>query len=238
MENLKENWLTEGLIDFEYKKYVLLAYLKSAKESFSRVELYPFMSDLVYHYRNLLALKENKSMIFDQFPKRLSMDNLKNLELNYRKIIEDDAVMQEIQSIIEFSLPRMKNSLDEGSVVYEYVESNCELSPVGLTSLYTNEGYLFISQAQDPLAEIYRYQITIFDNSNEVFRGIHTRHITSIKKSFSNTFERMKLQLIKQFSDLPNPATYAVISKVKFALDQTLMPVAKRMLVKQLSQAA
>jgi hypothetical protein len=42
MEKLKENWLTEGLIDFEYKKYVLLAYLKSVKESFSRVELYPF----------------------------------------------------------------------------------------------------------------------------------------------------------------------------------------------------
>src|ERR1700690_2863327 len=145
MERLKENWLTEGLIDFEYKKYLLLAYLKCAKDSFQRVELYPFLADLVFHYRNMVALKENKSLIFDQFPKQLSLDNLKNLEVNYKKIIEDDAVMQEIESIIEFSLPQMKTSLEEGSLIYEYVESQCEILPVGLTSLYANEGYLFIS---------------------------------------------------------------------------------------------
>ena len=53
MENLKDNWLTEGLIDFEYKKYQLLGYLQKVKDSFNRVELYPFLSDLVFHYRNL-----------------------------------------------------------------------------------------------------------------------------------------------------------------------------------------
>ena len=49
MEKLSQDWLTQGLIDFEYKKYVLLAYLKTAKESFGRVELYPFLTDLVFH---------------------------------------------------------------------------------------------------------------------------------------------------------------------------------------------
>jgi hypothetical protein len=53
MERLKDGWLTEGLIDFEYKKYQLMAYFKHVKESFNRVELYPFLSDLVFHYRNL-----------------------------------------------------------------------------------------------------------------------------------------------------------------------------------------
>ena len=63
MDQLKENWLTEGLVDFEYKKYLLLAYLKKVKESFTRMELYPFLSDLVFHHRNLMAIKENKAMI-------------------------------------------------------------------------------------------------------------------------------------------------------------------------------
>ncbi len=237
MENLKENWLTEGLIDFEYKKYVLLAYLKNVKESFSRVELYPFMGDLIFHYRNLKALKTNKSTIFDQFPKRLSLDNLKNLELNYKKIIEDDAIMEEIESIIEFSLPQMKTSLDEGSVIYDYVESKCEILPVGLTSLYANEGYLFISQPPQQETEVYRYQITIYDNSSDVVRAIRTNYIYNIKRTFATTFEQIKLQLMRQFNDLPNPATYLVLSKLKFPLTQTLMPVAKRMLVKHISQA-
>ena len=82
--------------------------------------------------------------------------------------------MQEIESIIEFSLPQLKTSLDEGSFIYDYVESQCEISPVGLTSLYANEGYLFISQPPQKETDIYRYQVTIFDNSNEKLRGIHT----------------------------------------------------------------
>nr|HPI80763.1 hypothetical protein [Cyclobacteriaceae bacterium] len=96
---LKENWLTEGLIDFEYKKYILLAYLKKVKESFHRVELYPFLADMVYHYRNLQALQANKSMIYDAFPKELSSEDIKNLELNYRNIIEDDAIMKRLRKL-------------------------------------------------------------------------------------------------------------------------------------------
>ena len=238
MESLNENWLTEGLIDLEYKKYVLLAYLKNVKTSFQRVELYPFLADLVFHYRNLMALKENKSLIFDRFPKQLSLDNLKNLEVNYKRMIEDDAIMQELESIIEFSLPQLKTSLDEGSFIYDYVESQCEITPVGLTSLYANEGYLFISQPPQKEADIYRYQVTIFDNSSEQLRGIHTHYVLKATRSFSNTFEQIKLHLIREYSDLPNPATYLVLSKLKFPMTQTLMPVAKRLLVKQISKAA
>ncbi|HZX73337.1 MAG TPA: hypothetical protein VFE57_02880 [Cyclobacteriaceae bacterium] len=238
MENLKESWLTEGLIDFEYKKYVLLGYLKRVKESFGRVELYPFLSDLVFHYRNLLALKENKSLINDAFPKELSMDNLKNLEVNYRRIIQDDAIMAEIESIIEFSLPQFKTSLDEGSFIYEYVESQCEITPVGLTSLYANEGYLFVSQPPERETSVFRYQLTFFDNSIEKLRGVHTHFVTTAQKSFSNTYEGIKLNLIKEHKDLPNPAVYLVMSKLKFPFTQTLMPVAKRLLVKQISKAA
>lgn len=237
MDQLNENWLTEGLVDYEYKKYILLAYLKKVKESFTKMELYPFLSDLVFHHRNLMAIRENKAMIYDRFPKRLSMENLQNLEINYKKIIEDDAVMQEIESIIEFALPQFKSSLDEGSFIYEYVESQCEISPVGLTSLYAKEGYLFVTQPPEKETNIYRYQVTIFNNSNEKLRGIHTHLISTIERSFSNTYEQMKLMLIRQFSDLPNPATYLVVSKLKFPIVQTLMPVAKRLLIKKLAVA-
>ncbi|MFM6350079.1 MAG: hypothetical protein ACKPFK_33810, partial [Dolichospermum sp.] len=74
MDKLDSNWLTQGLIDFEYKKYVLLAYFKTVKESFTRVQLYPFLSDLVFHYRNLQTLKNNKSLLRESFPKKLSTE--------------------------------------------------------------------------------------------------------------------------------------------------------------------
>jgi hypothetical protein len=201
------------------------------------VELYPFLSDLVFHYRNLKSISENKGLIQEAFPKEISLENLKNLEISYRKIIDDDSVMQQIEEIINFSLPKVKDSLDEGSFIYDYVESQCEIAPVGLASLYANEGYLFISQPPQNEAEVFRYQITFFQQSNESMRGIHTQFMFTTERTFTNTFEQIKLKLIREFTDLPNPSTYLITSKLKFPFNQTLMPVAKRLLVKHIAKA-
>lgn len=236
MEKLPKEWLTQGLIDFEYKKYVLLAYLQTVKNSFSRVQLYPFMSDLVFHYRNLIAVKENQTLIRESFPKELSVEEFQNLELNYRKLVEDDAVMSELKSIIEFAIPQIKESLNEGSVIYEYVESKCEISPIGVTPLYANEGYLFVTQPPEKETIIYRYQVSIFEDSHEQLRSLNTQFIDCQEKTLVNTYERLKLDLIKRYQDLPNPATYLILSKMKFPLTETLMPVAKRLFVKHITK--
>ncbi len=238
MDNLKDNWLTDGLIDLEYKKYMLLAYIKKVRESFGRIELYPYLSDLVFHYRNLVALRENKALIFESFPKELSLENLRMLELNYNKMIEDDIVMQEIESIMEFAVPQLKDSMEEGSTIYEFVESKCQLSPVGVVPLYSNEGYMFITQPPENETEVFRYQITVYQNSLEPMRGLQTQHVYTTRYNYSNTYEQMKLTLIRQYSDLPNPAAFLVLSKMKFPYLQTLVPVAKRLLVKHLTKAA
>ncbi len=236
MAELRENWLTEGLIDFEYKKYVLLAYLSQVKSAFSKTELYPFLADLVVHYRNLLTFKENKAQINEAFPTELSLESIRNLELTWNKLIDDDAIMKELDSIIAFALPEFKSSLDEGAQIYEYVESKCEISPIGLTSLYAHEGYLFLSQPPETETNVFRYQLTIFD-SNEAMRGIHMQHLRTTERSLANTYEHIKLQLIREFKSLPNPSVYLIHSKMRFPYMQTLIPVAKRLLIKQLTAA-
>jgi hypothetical protein len=45
------------------------------------------------------------------------------------------------------------------------------------------------------------------------------------------------MDLIKKFSDLPNPAAYLILAKMKFPFSETLMPVAKRLFVKHISQS-
>ena len=236
MEKLPNDWLTQGLIDFEYKKYVLLAYLQTVKNSFSRVQLYPFMGDLVFHYRNLIAVKENQQLIRESFPREISVEDFQKLELTYRELIEDDAVMSELESIIEFAIPQIKESLQEGSVIYEYVESKCEISPVGVTPLYANEGYLFVTQPPEKETIVYRYQVSIFNDSQEQLRSLNTQFVENVEKNIVNTYESIKLSLIKRYQDLPNPATYLILSKMKFPLTETLMPVAKRLFVKHISK--
>lgn len=238
MEKLSQDWLTQGLIDFEYKKYVLMAYLQTVRKSFDRVELYPFLADLVFHYRNLQALRDNKALFRDSFPKELSLEEIKTLELRYREMIDDDAVMSELESIINFALPQIKDSLQEGSVIYEYVESQCQISPVGVTPLYAKEGYLFVTQPPEKETTIYRYQMSIFEGSQEQLRSLNTKFIEKVEKNPVNTYERLKLDLVKKFRDLPNPAAYLILARMKFPFTETLMPVAKRLFVKHISQTA
>lgn len=238
MEKLSKDWLTQGLIDFEYKKYVLLAYLQTVKKSFGKVELYPFLADLVFHYRNLVAVKENKTLIRESFPKELSLEEIKKLELSYRELVEDDRIMNELESIIDFAIPHIKTSLEEGTVIYEYVESNLEISPVGVTPLYANEGYLFVTQPPEKETNVYRYQVSIFEDSKEQLRSLNTQFIESVDKNMLNTYERIKLDLIKKYRDLPNPAAFLMLSKLKVPFTETLMPVAKRLFVKHISQTS
>ena len=94
MKTLSETWFAEGYIDFELKKYTLLAYLQQVTRYFNESKLYPQLSDVIFHYNNLQALKENKKFLQEQFPKKLSGVQIEKLQLLYEQIIEDDNIMR------------------------------------------------------------------------------------------------------------------------------------------------
>src|SRR5687768_10375721 len=122
MKTLSETWFAEGYIDFELKKYTLLAYLKEINSYFNENKLYPQLSDLIFHYNNIVAFRENKKYLQEHFPKRFTGVQLEKLQLLYEQMIEDDELMKELQEIIEFSSDRMKSTISNGSEIYEFVE--------------------------------------------------------------------------------------------------------------------
>src|SRR6185437_15509716 len=112
---LTETWFMEGYIDFELQKYRLLAYLKEVKKSFNETKLYPQLSDIVFHYNNLVAFQENKRNLQDQFPKKLDSIMMQKLELVYERILSDDELMQELEHITQYALDEMKGTISEGA---------------------------------------------------------------------------------------------------------------------------
>lgn len=234
MKELNKNWLTEGLIDFEYKKYVLLDYLQYVKENFNEKKLYPYLSDLLFHYNNLLSIKQNKKLIHDNFPKQVTKADFEKLQLIYEELVNDDKIMQEIEEIVSFSIPRLKEHLSEGKDLYENIEDKMSISPVGVSPLYPDAGYLFLYVHNHTETQIFEYQITIFQSSNEKFRGVYTNYVETFTKGVYNTFESMKINLIRKYKNLPNPATFLIETKVNIPFNETLLPIAKRLLVKHI----
>lgn len=235
MNTLPINWLTEGFLDFEYKKYILLAYLKAVKAEFGANRLYPVFSDLIMHYRNLLQVKEHKQLVYEQFPQRISRADFEKLELVYEKIVDDDETMQQIEELIQYAAPRFGETLEEGKELYEFIERHIEISPVGITPIYRNEGYLFLDSYPSKDTQVYLYRITVFKNTYEQYRGINTEHVQTVRRGLGTTLESLKGQLIKERSELPNPATFAVVSKIPVPIEHALLPIAKRSLVKYVS---
>ena len=237
MDKLPSDWLTNGLIDFEYKKYVLLAYLKNIKREFESVNLYPSLAELIFHYNNLVKVQENKDLIYEKFPKTISKADFEKLKITYKMALENDDLMQELEDIIGYAMPKFQTAIEQGKEIYEFVEENLEFQPVGIVPMYQDIGYLLINEDRNRDLSIYKYQITVFERSTERYRGINMEFVARDFTDFSRSFEKVKIDLAKNDKHLPNPATYAVISKLSFPEEQTILPVAKRLLIRNISVA-
>ncbi|MFY0687338.1 MAG: hypothetical protein JXQ90_09245 [Cyclobacteriaceae bacterium] len=234
MTKLEVSWLTDGLMDFEYKKYVLLAYLKDIKKEFKWTRLYPFLSELIFHFNNLKQLKENTDQMSEQFPKELTGIDKDQLRLNYRKIIEDSETMSLLEELVTYALTQMETVIREGTEIFDFVQDNVSLDPVGLTPLYNKEGYMMLTYDQSKNVSVYRYKVSMLSHANDRYRSISTTLVGNEHKSIAQPFEGIKRKLTKTYTDLPNPASYAVVSKLKFPLPETLLPVAKRLLIRNI----
>lgn len=237
MKQLSETWFAEGFIDFEQKKYTLLAYLQQVSTCFNENKLYPQLSDLIFHYNNLIAFRENKRFLQEQFPKKVTGLQLEKLQLLYEQMIEDNEVMQELESIINFSAGRLKTTISSGAEIYEFVEDKITITPIGLVPLDVQEGYFFLSAGHTHNTRVYHYRLSIFEKHDERFRSIKTAFVQNEVRSLSSTYESIKQQLIRYHSQLPNPAVYSIETEYDFPIEETLLPVAKRSLVKYIATA-
>ncbi len=235
MKTLSQTWFADGYIDFELKKYTLLAYLQEVNGYFRENKLYPQLADLIFHYNNLVAFKENKKYLQEQFPKRLTGIQLEKLQLLYESMIEDDELMKELEDIIQYASSTMKRAITSGTEIYEFVEQRLNIEPIGLVPLDHQEGYLLLGQEQQRETRVYQYRLSIFEKHDEKYRSIITEYVDSWQRNFVNSYQQIKTELIRNRSFLPNPAVYAIETSLSLPLEETLLPIARRSLVRYIS---
>lgn len=246
---LPSGWIYEKHIDLEYQSYLLLSYLKTVAESFGQSKLYPFFPELIFHQKNLLHLKNEKQILAAKFPKDLSGIDFSEKKLKYKYLLRDDEKMEELNSIVEYSLPKIEHYIDEGNSIFQLVKESLNISPVGIIPVYAKEGYLFLSTMVNSRkrASIFQYRFSLFTSElssaaadtnpgpgmdlGPFLYNIQTQYIATSTISSANTFENIKIRLVKNKPELPNPATFAIESELSFPVKETLLPVAKKILV-------
>ena len=143
MGTLSENWLTEDLMDFEYKKYLVLGYLQIVETHFNEQKLYPDFAELIAHYKNIIQLKNNTATLENNFRKNLSGIEYANFKLKYNSVIDDES-LNELKQIISFCEPLFENELGKGKSIFDFAEQHILSDHIGILPLYKTEGYFIL----------------------------------------------------------------------------------------------
>ena len=205
MERLRPGWFLHGLWDEEYQRYRLLAYLKHVQAAFFAQRLYPPLSDLIESYEELRSLAQAQQTT---------------------AALEDST--DTLYRIIQFSIPKLEESIQEGQQIYDLIERHLQVEVVGLIPLYKAEGYLFLRRGGEKVVRAYRYEIRPIQDK-EGLVGIRLEPVQEFVSSILATpFTILRERLLKAHKDLPTPLTLVVESPLEVPLQETLLPIIKR----------
>jgi hypothetical protein len=227
MSKLSKDWLTENHIDLEFKQYMLLAYLQEVKENYNSNKIYPYLSELIDHYKNLSIIKKNQNEFLENLSKEIKGFDFKNGKLIYH-VDEKNELLTVINQIIDFALPLFAENIQEGKTIYEWVEEHLSVKPVGLSPLRNDAGYFFLQYTKEKDVFAYRYEISSISFQGEKHKALYVNEIEHYECSLTKSYENLKIDLISKNKDLPNPAVYAIICDVKVPMYETFLPLAKR----------
>ena len=235
MRHLDKNWLTNGLIDFEYKKYIILSYLKHVQQNFTDKKLFPVLTDLIHHHINLKFIKDSKAFLKNNFRPRIAKLDFKRQSIEYRTEFNDSPLFSELEAIIEYGLVLFDKQVHSGNELLNELKDTITIEPIGISPLYKREGFLFMTIKKSKIVRIYRYSVSPVKVLNDHGDQIKTSYVNSDRLSIVNTFEKMKIEMIKAYEILPNPATYAINATINFPYEETYLPIARKMLENHLA---
>jgi len=205
MERLRPGWFLHGLWDEEYQRYRLLAYLKHVQAAFFAQRLYPPLSDLIESYEELRSLAQAQQTT---------------------AALEDST--DTLYRIIQFSIPKLEESIQEGQQIYDLIARHLQVEVVGLIPIYKAEGYLFLRRGGEKVVRAYRYEIRPIQDK-EGLVGIRLEPVEEFVSSILATpFTILRERLLKAHKDLPTPLTLVVESPLEVPLQETLLPIIKR----------
>lgn len=233
--DLSKTWLTEPHIELEYKSYLVLAYLNELNGLFDQARVYPHLASLMENYRELKRLKEAADKQAEGFEKELAGFDFNGMKLNFMRMEKDPGLFEEILRVIDFTLPRFHKAIADGKALYDFIEHKMAIIPVGIQPLRKSEGYLLIRDMHKSAMRAYEYEVSRIGQPGGYFRVVGTQLVEEFSTSLSVTYHSIKINLVRNRPKLPNPAVFAVETEFSFPLEESTLPIAKRMLLKYVS---
>lgn len=229
-------WLTEGLLDAEYKEYMLLAWLQKVKAELRGTKLYPALAEVIRKHRELSMIREGLEKGRIQGP--VEGIDFAKMQLLRSRIKGHSDLVDYLEDLIERALPHLTETMKEGKSLYDLIDSRIEFTPIGVQPLHVREGYLLVTHGASHERQLmaYRYTQSRVQQGGDAFLELSLKCVESRPLSRVETTEAIKWTLIRRHRDLPQPATFHVHMEWKIPVDPTLLPIARRRLLREIAQ--
>ena len=178
----------------------------------------------VYNYKGLCgAIK-----------KKISGIDFQNHTLKYESSIDNES-LNELKEIISFCEPLFTTELNKGKHIFDFAEQNIEVDHIGILPLYKTEGYFMLHPYQSKKILVYTYQFSKINLLQQDVYGLSCNYFSTYTLSLSKPIDKLKLDIIHDNPELPNPAVYLFKANAELPKDETFLPIAKRLLYKNLA---
>ncbi|HWP82345.1 MAG TPA: hypothetical protein VNN76_06795 [Bacteroidota bacterium] len=236
MERLSlTTFLTAGQ-DHEASQYIVLKGLREFQSEFSHNRLYPALAELIELHSTLELVLAEREEYRAKLPRQIKSIDLKNKRIIFEQPAQEGADFEQVMELIQWALPRIRQIIDEGTRIYDFVDENIRVEEVGILPIYKEEGYYFVPEHRASQLHLLRYEISLFTSEDGKYRSLRTRVLDSLRQEhIHRSPEAIKLDLIRQYQDMPNPATFVCETDLEFPFSETILPIAKRKLMARLS---
>lgn len=235
MSHLDLELFTKAGTDIESGQYRILAALHSTTQELRHSKLYPGFADVM----ELTSMLETILRLGEQFrthsPRTLKGVDLEKNTLIFDTVAADSESIEKMFNLITWAMPLLKLLKEEGAAVYDFVNEHMKIGEVGIVPLYRDEGYVLIPEHRAHMFHVLRYEMSLFTAEDEQYRAMRTVEIDTVEEdAVLRAPEDVKLELVAVNKELPNPATFICATDLDFSFEATILPVAKRKLMRYL----
>ena len=237
MQSLTLDLFVRADQDFESAQYRVMGGLREMRDAFTANQIYPHLRSLIELHATLNSVLENLDQLRSSSPKWLSGIDLEERTLLYEHEPMNSRELAFVEELITWAVPLIREAIDEGRTIFEFVDENLRLEEVGIVPSYVQEGYFIVPDRLGSRLHILQYSLSIFTKAEERFRTLRTTTVKTVaQRAVDRSPNAIKLDLVREKPDLPNPATFVVETALDFPYEDTVLPVAKRKLLRHLSR--
>jgi|SRR5210317_966046 hypothetical protein len=156
------DWIIQQPIDFEYKQYLILDYVKKAEEKLERFELYPTFQELSLLYSSAQRVLDHGQFITFKREPEEGDDEILLIDLIYNTIrFKDDEEGEEIIKCAEFASEKFKDLFMVAKSLWSIVNDSISVGKIvnekSVTVGKRGNGFFHFTYG----GELYVYQFNI-----------------------------------------------------------------------------